>query len=64
MRTCDEFSAPLFARVLGASHNCAADKTNAKVLYERFGFAVEGVQRRGMRMARQYFDAYTMALLL
>ncbi|WP_116809408.1 GNAT family N-acetyltransferase [Steroidobacter cummioxidans] len=41
-----------------------ADNSNAKVLYERFGFVLEGVQRRAMRIDGRYHDAYAMALLL
>nr|WP_298725252.1 GNAT family N-acetyltransferase [uncultured Steroidobacter sp.] len=40
------------------------DNSNAKVLYERFGFVLEGVQRRAMQIDGRYHDAYAMALLL
>ena len=40
------------------------DNKNAKALYERFGFVVEGLQQRAMRLDGQYHDAYAMALLL
>ena len=40
-----------------------ADNTNAKALYERFGFEVEGLQRRAFRVDGQYYDSYAMALL-
>lgn len=40
------------------------DNSNAKALYERFGFVVEAVQQRSMRVDGQYHDAYAMALLL
>lgn len=39
------------------------DNHNAKTLYERFGFTVEGVQRRAFLIDGEYFDAYAMALL-
>ena len=39
------------------------DNRNAKVLNERFGFCVEGVQRRSMLIDGAYHDAYAMALL-
>jgi ribosomal protein S18 acetylase RimI-like enzyme len=41
-----------------------ADNTNAKALYERFGFVVEAVQQRSIRVDGQYHDSYAMALLL
>jgi ribosomal protein S18 acetylase RimI-like enzyme len=37
---------------------------NAKALYERFGFEVEGVLRRAVRVDGVYGDSYSMALLL
>lgn len=40
------------------------DNRNAKALYERFGFVVEGLQKHAMLMHGQYFDAYAMALLM
>lgn len=40
-----------------------ADNANAKALYERFGFVVEGLHRRGFRVDDEYFDSYAMALL-
>lgn len=39
------------------------DNRNAKALYERFGFCVEGVQQRSMLIDGAYHDAYAMALL-
>lgn len=39
------------------------DNENAKALYERFGFIVEGIQRRAMRVDGEFFDAYAMALV-
>lgn len=40
------------------------ENLNAKALYERFGFVVEGLQRRSTRVAGEYSDAWAMALLL
>ena len=40
-----------------------ADNHPAKRLYEKFGFAVEGLCRRHMRVRGEYFDSYLMALL-
>lgn len=40
------------------------DNLNAKALYERFGFVVEGLQRNSTRVAGEYADAWAMALLL
>jgi ribosomal protein S18 acetylase RimI-like enzyme len=39
------------------------DNTNAKVLYERFGFTVEDINRRAFLVDREFFDAYAMALI-
>ena len=39
------------------------DNCNAKALYERFGFCLEGVQQRSMLIDGEYHDAYAMALL-
>ena len=39
------------------------DNSNAKALYERFGFGVEGVQQASMFIDGEYHDAYAMALL-
>lgn len=39
------------------------DNHNAKALYERFGFEVEGVKRKAFRVGDSYHDAYYMALL-
>ncbi len=39
------------------------ENTNAKALYERFGFELEGVQRRAVRVDGEYSDNYAMALL-
>jgi RimJ/RimL family protein N-acetyltransferase len=36
----------------------------AKKLYEKFGFVVEGVKRRGVRVDGQYEDLICMGLLL
>lgn len=40
------------------------DNLNAKALYERFGFVVEGLQRKSTRVNGEYADAWAMALLL
>jgi len=40
-----------------------ADNLNAKALYERMGFEVEGLLRRSFRVAGVYEDSWTMALL-
>lgn len=40
-----------------------ADNERAKKLYERFGFVVEGLSRRHMRIRGEYFDSYIMALV-
>lgn len=40
-----------------------AGNTDAKALYERFGFEVEGLQRRAVRVDGEYSDSYTMGLL-
>ncbi len=40
------------------------DNVNARALYERFGFVVEGTNRRAFLVDGEYFDAYAMALLL
>ncbi|MBT2326026.1 GNAT family N-acetyltransferase [Variovorax paradoxus] len=39
------------------------DNANAKALYERFGFEVEGLMRRAFRVDGEYSDSYSMALL-
>ena len=39
------------------------DNRNAKVLYKRFGFEVEGLLRRAFRVDGEYRDSYSMALL-
>ena len=39
------------------------DNINARALYERFGFEVEGILRRGNLVAGQYNDVVAMALL-
>lgn len=39
------------------------DNLAAKTLYERVGFAVEGVQRSALQIDGQNYDAYCMALL-
>jgi RimJ/RimL family protein N-acetyltransferase len=39
------------------------DNANAKALYERFGFVVEGTQRRAFCVDGEFFDAYSMALV-
>ncbi|VTU29655.1 putative acetyltransferase YhhY [Variovorax sp. PBL-H6] len=39
------------------------DNANAKALYERVGFKVEGLQRRSFRVDGEYADSYSMALL-
>lgn len=39
------------------------DNLNAKALYERFGFQMEGTLRRGVRIDGEYLDVYVMALL-
>jgi putative acetyltransferase len=40
-----------------------SDNTRAKKLYERFGFRVEGTNRRAFRVDDQYIDAFAMGLL-
>lgn len=40
-----------------------ADNTNAKALYERCGFEVEGLNRRAFLVDGAFYDSYTMALL-
>jgi RimJ/RimL family protein N-acetyltransferase len=40
-----------------------ADNTNARALYERFGFLLEGLHRRAFRVDGEYFDTCAMALL-
>ena len=40
-----------------------ADNTNAKALYERFGFETEGFLRRAFRVDGKYHDCHFMALL-
>jgi ribosomal protein S18 acetylase RimI-like enzyme len=40
-----------------------ADNLDAKALYERFGFKVEGVKCHDFLVDGQYHDAYAMALL-
>ena len=39
------------------------DNANAKALYERFGFVVEGVNRAAFCVDGDFFDAYAMALV-
>jgi RimJ/RimL family protein N-acetyltransferase len=39
------------------------DNANAKALYERFGFTVEGINRRAFLVDGEFFDTYTMALI-
>lgn len=39
------------------------DNERAKKLYEKFGFAVEGLCRRHMRVRGEYYDSYLMAWL-
>jgi RimJ/RimL family protein N-acetyltransferase len=38
------------------------DNERARKLYEKFGFAVEGLCRRYMRVRGEYYDSYLMAL--
>ena len=40
------------------------DNTNAKALYERFGFTLEGVNHNAFLVDGQFYDTYSMALLL
>ena len=40
-----------------------ADNDNAKALYERFGFATEGLQHRCFLVDGRYHNAFAMALL-
>lgn len=39
------------------------DNLNAKALYEKFGFAHEGIRRRGSVVGNESHDVYAMALL-
>jgi RimJ/RimL family protein N-acetyltransferase len=39
------------------------DNLNAKALYERVGFCIEGLSRRAFLVDGQYYDAYSMSLL-
>ena len=39
------------------------DNTNAKALYERCGFVVEGTNRRAFLVDGAFFDTYAMALV-
>lgn len=39
------------------------DNANAKALYERFGFVVEGTLRHAFLVDGEFFDSYAMALL-
>lgn len=39
------------------------DNTIAKALYERFGFTVEGIQRRAFCVDGEFFDTCSMALV-
>lgn len=39
------------------------DNANAKALYERFGFTVEGINRRAFLVDGRFFDTYAMALV-
>lgn len=39
------------------------DNLNAKALYERMGFEVEGTMKRGILINGKYFDLHLMALL-
>ena len=39
------------------------DNERARRLYERFGFAIEGLCKRHMRIDGEYHDSYLMALL-
>jgi ribosomal protein S18 acetylase RimI-like enzyme len=40
-----------------------ADNVAAKALYERFGFAVEGINRCAFRVDGEFFDCFAMALV-
>ena len=40
-----------------------ADNANAKALYERFGFALEGVNRDAFLVDGKFYDTYSMALI-
>lgn len=40
-----------------------ADNANAKALYERFGFVIEGTQRGAFCVDGVFFDSYAMALV-
>lgn len=40
-----------------------SDNTDARRLYEKFGFAVEGINRRAFLVDGEFFDTYSMALL-
>ena len=40
-----------------------ADNANAKALYTRFGFVMEGISRRAFYVDGEFFDTHAMALL-
>lgn len=40
-----------------------SDNANAKALYERMGFELEGICRRSVRVDGEYHDSLAMALL-
>lgn len=39
------------------------DNLNAKALYERMGFKIEGLNQRAFLVGGQFYDSYSMALL-
>jgi RimJ/RimL family protein N-acetyltransferase len=59
-RTLADASAKGFTRI---ELTVRVDNQPAKRLYEKFGFVVEGLCRRHMRVRGEYHDSYLMALL-
>ena len=59
-RTLDDARAKGFTRI---ELTVRVDNPRAKRLYERFGFEVEGLGRRLMRVHGEYFDCHLMAWL-
>lgn len=53
----------VFARQLADLLALRVDNIRAKGLYERAGFAVEGLCRNHMRIDGKHYDSYLMAIL-